>query len=47
MEDCEGQVCEKGEWCSPALSQHLHVFSNPEAPILSFRVFYGPFIMQA
>lgn len=47
MEECEGQVCEKGEWCSPALFQHLHVFSNPEASILSFRVFYGPFIMQA
>ena len=47
MEACEGQVCEKGEWCFLALSQRLHAFSNPEAPALPFRVFYGPFIVQA
>lgn len=45
MEECEGQICGKGEWCFPTLSQRLHTFSNPEAPTLSFRGFYGPFIM--
>ena len=45
MEECEGQICGKGEWCFPTLSQHLHAFSNPEAPTLSFRGFDGPFIM--